>query len=74
MKNQFTPFKVSSIYGLLSDTPILEKLEISHMITLPFLSGCKYVAYQARDTKKVRQFDLDNLNNVILEGGNSCLV
>ena len=66
--------KVTSIYGLLSTNPFLDKVENSHVITLPFVGGCKYVAYQAIDTEKVRQIGLPYSNITIFLGRDSHLV
>ena len=71
---QFNPYKVSSIYGLLSTTPIIDKLKSSHLITLPFFSGCKYVAYQAGVAEKVRIIDFYILNEIFFKGRSSHLV
>ena len=72
--NYINSHKVTSIYGLLSTTPFFDKVEYSHVITLPFVGGCKYVAYQARDTEKVRQINLPYSNKTLFLGRDSHLV
>ena len=54
--------KATSIYGLLSSTPILDAVPSGQMKTLPFYRGCKYVAYPARNTEEVKQVCLDHFN------------
>ena len=49
-------YQVSSCYGLLSTGTISDPVKTGTRVTLPYYSGCQYVAFAARSSQEVGIF------------------